>query len=58
MTVPRKNGTLTWHNGRTGGFSSWIGLDRERGSGAVVLSATGRSVDRLGTTLLDGLAAS
>jgi CubicO group peptidase (beta-lactamase class C family) len=58
MTVPRKDSTLTWHNGGTGGFSSWIGLDRERGSGAVVLAATSRSVDRLGTMLLDGLAAS
>ncbi|MHB1164032.1 MAG: serine hydrolase domain-containing protein [Candidatus Nanopelagicales bacterium] len=57
MTVPRNGRTLTWHNGRTGGFSAWIGLDRARGSGAVVLSATSRSVDRLGEALLDRIAA-
>lgn len=53
MTIPRRGSTLTWHNGRTGGFASWIGLDRARGTGAVVLSATSRSVDRVGTALLD-----
>lgn len=53
MTVSRKGRTLTWHNGQTGGFASWIGLDRERGAGAVVLSATSRSVDRLGSQLLE-----
>lgn len=57
MIVPRKGSTLTWHNGRTGGFASWIGVDRERGAGAVVLSGTSRSVDRLGTELLDWVCA-
>jgi CubicO group peptidase (beta-lactamase class C family) len=55
LSVPRRSGTLTWHNGRTGGFASWIGVDRERGVGAVVLSATSRSVDRVGVGLLDSL---
>ncbi len=55
MIVPRKGSTLTWHNGRTGGFASWIGVDRERGAGAVVLSGTSRSVDRLGAELLDAI---
>jgi CubicO group peptidase (beta-lactamase class C family) len=53
MVVPRKQGTLTWHNGRTGGFGSWIGLDRARHTGAVVLAATSRSVDGIGMELLD-----
>lgn len=53
MTVERRGRPLTWHNGRTGGFASWIGLDRERGAGVVVLSATSRSVDGLGVRLLD-----
>ena len=52
MTVPRHGRNLTWHNGQTGGFASWIGVDREGGVGAVVLSATSRSVDRIGTELL------
>lgn len=53
MTVARRGRPLTWHNGQTGGFASWIGLDRDRGVGVVVLSATSRSVDGLGTRLLD-----
>ncbi len=32
--------TLVWHNGGTGGFSTFIGVDRERGIGAVVLTNT------------------
>jgi CubicO group peptidase (beta-lactamase class C family) len=43
---------ITWHNGATGGFSSWIGFDREAGRGVVVLSASDRDVDQLGEHLL------
>lgn len=43
---------VTWHNGGTGGFSSFIGLDRERGNAIVVLSNTATSVDALGMGLL------
>lgn len=44
--------SVTWHNGGSGGFRSWLGLDREAGVGAVILSATSASVDRHGFTLL------
>lgn len=44
--------TITWHNGGTGGFRSWVGLDRAAGCGAVVLSARAVSVDRAGFELL------
>jgi CubicO group peptidase (beta-lactamase class C family) len=44
---------VTWHNGGTGGFRSWLGLDRAAGTGVVVLSATGASVDRAGFRLLE-----
>jgi CubicO group peptidase (beta-lactamase class C family) len=47
-----KGRPITWHNGGTGGFRSWIGLDRAAGTGAVVLSATTASVDRAGFALL------
>ena len=30
---------VTWHNGGTGGFTSFLGIDRERRTGVVVLSA-------------------
>lgn len=43
---------ITWHNGGTGGFRSWLGLDRAAGTGAIILSATAASVDRGGFTLL------
>ncbi|MEU9854626.1 serine hydrolase domain-containing protein [Streptomyces sp. NPDC047974] len=44
--------TVTMHDGGTGGFRSWLGLDRASGTGAVVLAATTASVDRPGFTLL------
>ncbi len=46
---------LVWHNGGTGGFSSFIGFDRASKAGAVVLSnmATETLVDDIGLHLLD-----
>jgi CubicO group peptidase (beta-lactamase class C family) len=44
--------TVTWHNGGTGGFRSWLGIDREAGHGVVVLTATSGSVDHHGFRLL------
>lgn len=38
---------LLWHNGGTGGFRSCIALAPERGRGAVALSSSRRSVDRI-----------
>lgn len=55
-TDRRDRGVLTWHNGGTGGFRSWLGLRRDLGVAVVVLGASSRSVDALGLTLLDGLA--
>lgn len=52
ITLEYQGRTITWHNGATGGFSSWIGLDRNAGTGVVVLSAVHKSVDRLGFRLL------
>ncbi len=43
---------MTWHNGLTGGFSIWLGLDRQAGTGAVILRARSVPVDRYGFTLL------
>ena len=44
--------TITWHNGGTGGFRSWMGLDLEAGAGVVLLSARSVSVDRHGIGML------
>jgi CubicO group peptidase (beta-lactamase class C family) len=56
ITLEHKARHITWHNGSTGGFSSWIGLDRNAGVGVVVLAARHGSVDRQGFQLLTGLA--
>jgi CubicO group peptidase (beta-lactamase class C family) len=44
---------IYWHNGGTAGFRSFLGFDRERGVGVVVLSNCSLSVDDLGFHLLD-----
>jgi CubicO group peptidase (beta-lactamase class C family) len=45
---------ITWHNGGTGGFRSFVGFDRTAGRGIVVLGNTDRSVTELGKGLLLG----
>lgn len=52
ITLDRHGRQVTWHNGGTGGFRSWLGVDRAAGTGVVVLCATARSVDRMGMSLL------
>lgn len=52
ITLEHLGREIAWHNGSTGGFSSWMGLDRDAGTGVVVLSAAHRSVDREGFRLL------
>lgn len=51
-TMNMRGRDITWHNGGTGGFRSWMGLDREAGRGAVVLCASAAMVDRIGLELL------
>lgn len=53
ITIEVKGRPITWHNGGTGGFRSWLAVDRAAGTGAVVLSATAAPVDRPGFTLLE-----
>jgi CubicO group peptidase (beta-lactamase class C family) len=52
MTLRVKGRDITWHNGATGGFRTWAGLDREAGTGVVLLSATAVTVDRQGFRML------
>lgn len=44
---------VIWHNGGTGGYRSFAGLNRERGVAVVVLTNTATSVDELGIRLLE-----
>ncbi|MGE0818509.1 MAG: serine hydrolase domain-containing protein [Candidatus Nanopelagicales bacterium] len=55
MVLSRKGRDITWHNGRTGGFGSWWGMDRQAGSGVVILTGTSASVDRHGFELLEAV---
>jgi CubicO group peptidase (beta-lactamase class C family) len=58
ITTRERGRTITWHDGGTGGFRSWVGFDRESGVGVVVLAATSESVDAAGLALLDRYAGS
>ena len=47
---------MTWHNGGTGGFTSFLGIDPERQTGVVILSAVQEPVNtttRAGFELLE-----
>lgn len=44
---------LTWHNGGTGGTSSYVALDRDAGRAVVVLATGTDGVEDLGDALLD-----
>lgn len=44
---------IVWHNGGTGGYSSFLGFDKASGTGVVVLSNTAIPPDDLGFHLLD-----
>lgn len=49
-----KNGNvIIWHNGKTGGYSSFIGFDPDTHRGIVILSNSTNSVDELGLYLID-----
>lgn len=52
LTTTVRGRAITWHNGGTGGWRSFVGVDRDAGRAAVVVRATTRSVDRAGMDLL------
>lgn len=54
LTSRMKGRSVTWHNGGTGGFRTWLGFDRDAGTAAVVLTATAIPVNRQGFALLPG----
>jgi D-alanyl-D-alanine-carboxypeptidase/D-alanyl-D-alanine-endopeptidase len=52
--IANKFGTeLIWHNGGTGGYHSFIGLDKRRKLGVVVLANSENSIDDIGFHLLE-----
>ena len=52
LTGPMLRRTVTWHNGGTGGFRSFVGIDRANGVGVALVSASTRSVDGAAARLL------
>jgi D-alanyl-D-alanine-carboxypeptidase/D-alanyl-D-alanine-endopeptidase len=44
---------ITWHNGGTGGYRSFLGLDLKRKRAVIVLSNTANEVDDIGLHILD-----
>jgi hypothetical protein len=52
VTLEHRGRSIVWHNGGTGGFRAWAGLDRGAGVGVAVLTATSASMNRHGFALL------
>lgn len=51
--LPAASGDIVWHNGGTGGFRSFAGVNGARRKGIVVLTNTAESVDDIGFHFLD-----
>ena len=52
LTTPYAS-NITWHNGGTGGYRTFIGFDDARHAGVVVLSNSNTSVDDIGLHFVD-----
>lgn len=44
---------ITWHNGGTRGYHSFVGFDKKKGLGVVVLSNSANAIDDIGLHLLE-----
>ncbi len=51
--IPSFGEEVVWHNGQTGGYHSFIGFDKKRGVGVVVLANAALDIDDIGRHLLD-----
>ena len=51
----KDNNTFIWHNGGTGGFTSFCGFIKERKCGIVILNNSSNSVDNLAVSILKKL---
>jgi CubicO group peptidase (beta-lactamase class C family) len=50
--LSRNGSEITWHNGGTGGYRSFVGLDKKRKKGVVVLANAALDLDDIGLYLL------
>jgi CubicO group peptidase (beta-lactamase class C family) len=53
--LPKSQRTYIWHNGGTGGFSSFLGFTDDRVIGVVILGNSTRKVDDIGLEILETL---
>ena len=53
ITTHTRRVAITWHNGGTGGYRGFLGLDRKEKRAVVILANSANSVDDLGFHLLD-----
>lgn len=51
--LKRPDSVIVWHNGGTGGYHSFVGFDRKKGLGVIVLSNSANDFDNIGFHLLD-----
>jgi CubicO group peptidase (beta-lactamase class C family) len=52
ITTGEDGRTITWHNGKTGGYTSYMGLDLEHHRAVIVLSDVAKDVVGVGVALL------
>ncbi len=52
---PETNRRAIWQSGQTGGFSSFLGFNKDLGIGVVILSNSANTVDELGFNILEQL---
>ncbi|MCA1782851.1 MAG: hypothetical protein LC679_11920 [Intrasporangiaceae bacterium] len=52
LTEPHAQREVTWHNGGTGGFRSFVGVDHAAGRGVAMVLASTRKADKAGFDLL------
>ncbi len=55
VTTGADGADVNWHNGRTGGFGSWVGVDRAARVGFAIISATATSLDQVGFAEIEHL---
>jgi len=51
--LKKDSSEIIWHNGGTGGYRSFIGFDKSKGLGVVVLSNSTNDIDDIGRHLLN-----
>lgn len=57
ITSQHQGSTVTWHNGQTGGFRSWLGVDLAGAAATVVVRGRVTSTDRPAFRLLSDISA-